>query len=78
MIAWASFGAAIGLAFALGLHLEYDWVLFLLGAIPASFLLVTAIGSYIVYRSEDVLQVGFGLIGIATACLAGAWLAALT
>lgn len=78
VVAWASFGAAIGLAFALGLYLEYDWMVFLLGTIPASLLLVTAIGSYIVDSSEEVLQVGFGLIGIATACLAGAWLAALT
>ena len=77
-IAWASFGAAIGLAFALGLHLEYDWGMFLLGAIPASLLLVAAVGSYLVESSDDVLQVGFGLIGIATACLAGALLAAVT
>ena len=51
--------------------------MFLLGAIPASLLLVAAVGSYLVESSDDVLQVGFGLIGIATACLAGAWLAAV-
>ena len=77
-IAWSSFAAAIALAFFLVAQLEYEWGTFLLGAIPAAVLLVVAIAAYVRLRSEDALQLGFGLIGIATACLAGAWLAAVS
>ena len=73
-IAWGSFAAALVLAVALGLRLDYDWPLFLLGAGVAAVLLVAAMGAYALRRSEDALQLGFGLIGIATAVLAGAWL----
>ena len=73
-----TFAAAIALAFALGTQLDYDWAVFLLGAIPATVLLVGAIAAYLRLRSEDALQLGFGMIGIATACLAGAWLAAVS
>ena len=75
-IAWGSFAAALILAVALGLHLDYDWPLFLLGAGVAAILVGVAIGAYALRRSQDALQLGFGLIGIATAVLAGAWLAA--
>ena len=75
-IAWGSFAAALVLAVALGLRLDYDWPLFLLGAGVAAVLLVAAIGAYALRRSEDALQLGFGLIGIATAVLAGGWLTA--
>ncbi len=73
-IAWGSFAAALILAVALGLRLDYDWPLFLVGAGVAAVLLVAAIGAYAWRRSQDALQLGFGLIGIATAVLAGAWL----
>jgi 4-hydroxybenzoate polyprenyltransferase len=74
-IAWGSFAAALILAVALGFHLDYDWPLFLLGAGAAAVLLVAAIGAYALRRSQGALQLGFGLIGIATAVLAGTWLA---
>ncbi len=74
-IAWGSFSAALILAVALGFHLDYDWPLFLLGAGAAAVLLVVAIGAYALRRSQGALQLGFGLMGSATAVLAGAWLA---
>ena len=76
-LAWGSFAIAICIAVALGFRLEYEWPLFMLGAIPAAALLTIAVASYIWRRSQDALQLGFGLIGIATAALAGAWLAAI-
>ena len=74
-IAWGSFAAALVLTVTLGLWLDYDWPPFLLGAGAAAALLAGAIGAYGWRRSQDALQLGFGLIGIATAVLAGAWLA---
>ena len=76
-LAWGSFAAAIFLATALGFRLVYDWPLFLIGAIPATTLLAIAMAAYAWRRSQDALQLGFGLIGIATAALAGAWLSAI-
>jgi len=76
-VAWSSFALAIAFAVALGFHLEYAWALFLLGAVPAVMLLGAAIVAYAWRPGRDALQVGFGLIGIATAALAGAWLAAI-
>ncbi len=74
-IAWGSFVAALILAVALGFHLDYDWPRFLLGAGAAAVLLVVAFGEFGLRRSQGELQLGFGLMGIATAVLAGAWLA---
>ena len=74
-IAWGSFAAALILAIALGLLLDYDWPLFLLSAGAAAVLLALAVGAYALRRSQDALQLGFGLMGIATAVLAGGWLA---
>lgn len=76
-LAWGSFAAAICLAVALGFRLEYNWPLFLLGAMPATALLAIAMATYAWRRSQDALQLGFGLIGIATALFAGAWLVAI-
>ncbi len=78
VLAWASFAAAIGLAFLLGLHLDYEWRPFLLGATPAAVLLVVSIVAFLLRPGGAALQLGFGLIGIATACLAGGWLAAVS
>ncbi len=78
VVAWGSFAAAIALAFALGAYLDYDWPLFLLGAVPSTALLATAIAAYVQQPNASRLQIGFGLIGIATACLAAGWLAAVT
>lgn len=77
LLAWGSFLTALGLAVALGFYLRYDWQAFLLGAIPASGFLVATVVAYVWQRSQKALQLGFGLIGIATAALAGAWLAAV-
>jgi len=76
-LAWGSFAAALGLAFALGLHLDYDWPAFLLGAVPAAALLAAAVAAYAVRPGQATLQLGFGLIGLATAALAAGWLAAV-
>jgi len=76
-LAWGSFAAAIAFAFLLGLPLDYDWRFFLLGAVPATALLLASIAAYALRPGQAALQLGFGLIGIATACLAGGWLAAV-
>ncbi|MDZ4278113.1 MAG: UbiA family prenyltransferase [Dehalococcoidia bacterium] len=78
LAAWGSFAAALALAFALGPLLEYDWPVFLAGALPAAALLVGAVAAYAVRRGQAALQLGFGLISLATAALAAGWLAAAT
>ncbi len=75
-VAWGSFASALLLAAALGLHLDYDWQTFLPGAVTAAALLAVAAFAYLWWRAPWTLQLGFGLISIATAVLAGAWLAA--
>ena len=77
VLAWGSFAVAIVIAVALGFRLEYDWPLFMLGAVPAAALLAIAVATYAWKRSQDALQLGFGLTGIATAALACGWLAAI-
>jgi len=76
-VAWASFASALILAAALGFHLDYDWQTFLPGALTAAALLAVAAFAYLSWRAQWTLQLGFGLISIATAVLAGAWLAAV-
>ena len=76
-LAWGSLAVALAFAAALGAHLDYDWPRFLLGAIPAALLLGLAVSAYALRPGRDALQVGFGLIGIATAALAAGWLAAV-
>ena len=75
LLAWASFAAALGLAFALGFHLQYDWPVFLSGAIPAGLLFAAAVVAYAARPGQPALQLGFGLVGTATASLAAGWLA---
>ena len=77
-LAWGTFGLALGLSAALGLHLDYDWLAFLAGALPAGALYVIAMGAYAFRPGQAALQLGFGLIGAATALLAAGWLAAAT
>lgn len=77
LLAWGGFAAALGLALALGLHLQYDWRAFLFGAMPAAVLLIGSIAAYLVQPGQRALQLGFGLIGVATASLAAGWLAAV-
>ena len=77
-LAWGSFAAAIALALVLGLWLDYRWPVFLLGAGSATLLLSLAIAAYARRPGNASLQIGFGLIGMATAALAAGWLAAAT
>ena len=75
-LAWGSFAMALVLAVALGFHLDYDWRPFAAGAVLATALLAGAIGAHVVRPGQAAHQIGFGLIGVATAVLATAWLAA--
>jgi 4-hydroxybenzoate polyprenyltransferase len=77
-LAWGSFAVAIAFAAALGPYLDYEWPAFLLGGSAATLLLFAAIGAYLLRPGPASLQLGFGLIGIATASLAAGWLAAVT
>jgi 4-hydroxybenzoate polyprenyltransferase len=77
-LAWGSFGTAIALALFLGLWLDYRWPVFLPGACVSALLLLLAIAAYARRPDSASLQIGFGLIGIATAALASSWLAAVT
>lgn len=76
-VAWGSFASALLLALFLGLFLDYDWRFFAPGAIAALLLLATSIAAHRLYPGEAALQIGFGLISVATAFLAAAWLAAI-
>jgi 4-hydroxybenzoate polyprenyltransferase len=77
-VAWGSFALALALASALGLLLEYEWRAFAVGAGVAAALYATAVSAYVLRPSLIALQIGFGLIGMATAALATGWLAAVT
>lgn len=77
-VAWGSFATALALSLLLGLALDYDWPRFLLGAGPATLLFAGALAAYLREQSVAALQLGFGLIGAATACLAAGWLAGVT
>lgn len=76
-LAWGSFALALVLSFALGPALRYDWQAFLVGALPAAGLFAAALASYLVRPGLPALQLGFGLISLATAALAAGWLAAV-
>jgi 4-hydroxybenzoate polyprenyltransferase len=76
-LAWGSFGTALLLAAALGFRLDANWVVLLPGLLLSAGLLTCAIIAYAGRRTERSLQVGFGLISIATAIAAGSWLAAI-
>ncbi|MEX2159840.1 MAG: UbiA family prenyltransferase [Dehalococcoidia bacterium] len=76
-LAWGSFALALVLAVALGFRLDYDWRPFATGAALAAALLGGAIGAHVVRPGQAAHQIGFGLIGMATAVLATAWLAAI-
>jgi 4-hydroxybenzoate polyprenyltransferase len=77
-LAWTSLAAAIAFALLLGLYLNYQWTPVVLGACAAAILLASAIVIYARRPGNGALQVGFGLIGMATAALAAGWLAAVT
>jgi 4-hydroxybenzoate polyprenyltransferase len=76
-LAWGCFGVALTLAFALGWPLDYDWQAFLLGALPALGVYLAAMAAWLLRPGLASLQVGFGLISMATAALAAGWLAAV-
>ena len=77
-LAWGSFAAALVLATVLGLFLDYLWSAFLIGGGAAAALFACAVAAQLRHPGEASLQLGFGLIGAATACLAAGWLAAVT
>jgi 4-hydroxybenzoate polyprenyltransferase len=77
-LAWGSFSLAIALSALLGIAIDYNWLWFLLGALPATLLFAGAVVVYARRPTPMTLQIGFGLIGAATACLAAGWLAAVT
>lgn len=78
ILAWASFGGAVGLAAIAGVAAGGD-VWLLTGIIVVAMLaLAASVGMYARWRSEFALQVGFGVLGIGAAAVAAGWLAAVT
>ncbi len=77
-LAWSSLATAIAFALLLGFYLNYQWTPIVLGGGAAAMLLASAVAAYIHRPDNGALQVGFGLIGMATAVLAAGWLAAVT
>lgn len=78
IVAWASFGGAIGLAATAGVAAGGD-VWLLAGSIVVGMAaLAASVAVYAWWRSEFALQVGFGALGIGAATVATGWLAAAT
>jgi 4-hydroxybenzoate polyprenyltransferase len=75
VIAWTSLAGAIAMALLFGLFLSYRWTPVALGSAAAAILLVSAVAAYLRRPDNAALQVGFGMISLATAALAAGWLA---
>ena len=78
MLAWGAFAAALAVTVALVPTGVYDARSYAPAAASAGVLLAASAGIYAVRRDGFALQVGFGLLGIASAVLAVGWLAAVT
>jgi 4-hydroxybenzoate polyprenyltransferase len=77
VLGWASFAAALALAFALAPALSYDVAVFAPAAAAGLVCLGLSIGVWSLRRDEMGGQVGFGLLGVGSAVLAVGWLAAV-
>ncbi|MEK7693162.1 MAG: UbiA family prenyltransferase [Chloroflexota bacterium] len=78
LAAWASFGGALALSAILAPFLDYDLRSYAPAILTGAAGLVASIGVFAVRRDELALQLGFGVLSVASAVLAVGWLAAVT
>lgn len=76
--AWLSFAAALALSAAIAPFASYDLAWYLPAAAAAAACLAASIAIYALRRDAASLQIGFGLLGAASAIIAAGWLAAVT
>jgi 4-hydroxybenzoate polyprenyltransferase len=74
---WAAFGLALAWSVALAPVVGYDLRVYVPAAALGAACLVGSIGLYAMRRDGFALQLGFGALGIGSAVLAVAWLAAI-
>jgi 4-hydroxybenzoate polyprenyltransferase len=77
-VGWSSFAVALAISVALAPMLAYDLRIFVPTAVFGVASLAACTVFYALRRDDFALQVGFGVIGIASAVVAVGWLAALT
>jgi len=76
-LAWGAFSLALAWSAALAPFVSYDLRWYAPAAAATTAMLAAVIGIYAVRRDAVAMQVGFGLLGIASAVLAVGWLAAV-
>lgn len=77
-VAWASFASALALTTLLALFLGYDLRFYVPAILAGAAGLLASIGVFAIRRDEFALQLGFGVLSVASAVLAVGWLAAVT
>lgn len=78
LLGWASFAAALAISAAPAPLVSYDARWYAPAAGVAALCLLASIAVYSVRRGAFALQLGFGLLGIASAILAVGWLGGIT
>jgi 4-hydroxybenzoate polyprenyltransferase len=78
LAAWASFGGALTLSVILTPFLDYDLRFFAPAILTGAAGLAASIGVFAARRDELALQLGFGVLSVASSLLAVGWLAAVT
>ena len=78
LAAWASFGGALTLSAVLAPFLHYDLRFLAPAILVGGAGLAASIGIFAARRDEFALQLGFGVLSMASALLAVGWLAAVT
>lgn len=76
--AWASFASALALTAVLALFLDYDLRFYTPTILTGTAGLVASICVFAIRRDQFALQLGFGVLSVASAALAVGWLAAAT
>lgn len=78
IVAWGSFAVALLATVALSPIADYDLRWYMPAAAVAAACLAVSVAAYAARRDATALQLGFGLLGIASAALATGWLAGVT
>ena len=78
VVAWGAFAIALGATAVLAPFVSYEWRWYVPAAASAAVMLGGSVALYALRRDELALQVGFGLLGVASTALAVGWLAAVS